>query len=121
VSIGKNAYFNCTGGVEIGEHTIMSRDVVIYSYDHNFQESTLLPFDDGVIERPVVIGKYVWIGMRVTIAPGTEIGDGAIIGIGCVVSGHVPPNAIVVSAKTRIVGARDDEKTKYLAANGDFI
>jgi len=120
VYIGCDAYINCKGGVTIGEHTILSRRVVIYSYDHNFKRCTSLPFDSESVKRPVHIGCYVWVGMNVTITPGTIIGDGAIIGMGTVVSGNIPENAIVVSAQTRIVGYRDEEHTKKLVQEGQF-
>lgn len=120
VYIGGDAYINCKGGVTIGDHTVLSRRVVIYSYDHNFKRCRCLPFDKEVVERPVHIGRYVWVGMNVTITPGTKIGDGAIIGMGTVVSGNIPENAIVVSAQTRIVGYRDEEQTKKLVQEGQF-
>lgn len=120
VYIGADAYINCKGGVTIGDHTVLSRRVTIYSYDHNFKRCSRLPFDEQAIERPIYIGRYVWIGMNVTIAPGTRIGDGAVIGMGTVVSGNIPENAIVVGAKTRIVGYRDKEHINKLACEGHF-
>lgn len=120
VHIGAGAYINCKGGVTIGDHTILSRRVTIYSYDHNFKNPSDLPYDGEVILKPVHIGRYVWIGMNVSIAPGTEIGDGAVIGMGSVVSGNIPKNAIVVSPKTRIIGYRDGETTKKLASEEQF-
>jgi acetyltransferase-like isoleucine patch superfamily enzyme len=120
VHIGHDACFNCLGGVTIGDHTIISGRVTIYSYNHGFRKPTRLPFDDGILPEPVNIGRYVWIGMNVTIAPGTTIGDGAVIGIGTVVSGTVPPDAIVVSPKARIVGYRDADLTADLAQRNMF-
>jgi len=120
VHIGADSFINCTGGVTIGDYTILSRHVTIYSYDHNFKDPGLLPYDNGIIPKPVHIGRYVWIGMNVTIAPGTEIGDGAVVGIGTVVSGKIPENAIVVSEKARIVGYRESEHTKTLVNEGKF-
>lgn len=120
VHIGADAYINCKGGVMIGDHTIISRRVTIYSYNHNFKYPTRLPYDSDVILEPVHIGKYVWVGMNATIAPGTVIGDGAIIGIGTVACGNIPENAIYVGAKPRIVGYRDPVLTKDLADRGLF-
>lgn len=120
VYIGAHAYIQCKGGVTIGDHTILSRRAVIYSYDHKFHGCSRLPFDEETINRPVQIGRYVWVGMNVTITPGTRIGDGAVIGMGTVVSGDIPENAIVVGAKSRIVGYRDREHTTKLAQKGRF-
>jgi len=120
VHIGKDAYFNCRGGVTIGDHTIISRRVTIYSYDHNFKKPGCLPFDENAVNKPVHIGRYVWIGMGVTIAPGTQVGDGAVLGLSAVVSGNIPENAIVVSPQTRIVGFRDKERTHKLVQQERF-
>jgi acetyltransferase-like isoleucine patch superfamily enzyme len=120
VHIGKGAYIHCQGGITIGDYTILSRQVTIYSYDHNFKNPDLLPYDEQALLKPVHIGRYVWIGMNVTIAPGTTIGDGAIVGMGSVVSGNVPENAIIVSPKLRIIGYRDAEHTKKLALEERF-
>lgn len=120
VYIGADAYLNCLGGITIGDHTVISRRVTIYSYNHNFKRACTLPFDDENLKRPVHIGRYVWVGMNVTITPGTTIGDGAVIGMGTVVCGHIPDNAIVVGAKMRIVGFRDKEKTRKLVQQERF-
>lgn len=120
VHIGHDASFNCLGGISIGDHTIISGNVTIYSYDHRFREAQRLPYDTSIKKKPVSIGRYVWIGMNVTIAPGTVIEDGAVIGMGTVVSGHVAANSIVVSPKQRVVGYRDCEFTSALAERGMF-
>ena len=120
VHIGHDSCFNCRGGISISDHTILSGNVTIYSYDHGFKDGSRLPYDDSIICKPVRIGRYVWIGMNVTIAPGTVIEDGAVIGIGAVVSGHIPANAIVVGPKPRIVGYRDPDRTKSLCEQGMF-
>ncbi|MCH8822445.1 MAG: acyltransferase [Planctomycetes bacterium] len=120
VHIGHDSSLNCRGGISIGDHTILSGNVTIYSYDHGFKGACRLPYDKSVTHKPVRIGQYVWIGMNVTIAPGTVIEDGVVVGIGAVVSGHIPANAIVVSPKPRIVGYRDSERTRELYEQGMF-
>jgi virginiamycin A acetyltransferase len=58
-----------------------------------------------------VVGNDVWIGMEALILPGARIGDGAIIGARAVVSGEVPPYAVVVGNPGRVVRKRFDELT----------
>ncbi|MCK4441368.1 MAG: acyltransferase [Sulfurovaceae bacterium] len=106
VNIGSGSYLNCKGGISIGDGTMISRNVLIYSSNHNTNGS-LIPFDDKYICKKVTIGKSVWIGMNVTIVPGVTIGDGAIIGMGTTVSEDIPAGAVVVGAKQRIVKYRD--------------
>jgi virginiamycin A acetyltransferase len=58
-----------------------------------------------------VVGNDVWIGMEAVIMPGARIGDGAIVGARAVVSGAVPPYAIVAGNPARVVRLRFDENT----------
>lgn len=60
---------------------------------------------------PVDIGNDVWIGARAVILDGARIGDGAIVAAGAVVSGEVPPYAIVSGVPASVVRYRFDEPT----------
>ena len=120
VHIGRDTFIDCKGGVTIGDNTVISRRVTIFSHDHNFKKPRCLPYDYGSILKPVHIGRYVLIGQNATIAPGTKIGDGAVIGLGAVVSGEIPENAIAVNQKVRIAGYRDKRYTSELREQGKF-
>jgi acetyltransferase-like isoleucine patch superfamily enzyme/acyl carrier protein len=52
---------------------------------------------------PVLIGKGVRLGSRVTVLRGATIGDGAVVAAGSVVSGHVPPGASVGGVPARLL------------------
>ncbi len=90
----------------VGRYTSIYPTVIIQSADHPrntisthalFYHSAL-PFADGY-ELPrtkVKIGNDVFIGHNATILyPTSEIGDGAVIAAGSVVTGDVPPYAIM--------------------------
>lgn len=109
VHIGEGSFIRGEGGLTIGDNTIISRNLVLYTINHRYN-GDLLPYDDQLVHKPVSIGRNVWIGMNVCIAPGTTIGDGAIIGLGAVVAGEIPPCAIVGSPKCRILSYRDKER-----------
>ena len=119
VQIGRNFYFAGSGGIEIGSFCHISRNVTIYSRNHDYQSSAL-PYDQSFIYKAVKIGKCVWIGMNVNIAPGVTIGDGAIIGIGTTISKDVPAGAIVVGSSSRVVGHRDATHYAELYKRGRF-
>ncbi|EMI21901.1 serine O-acetyltransferase [Rhodopirellula maiorica SM1] len=63
----------------------------------------------GAPER-VVIGDRVTIGVNAVIMPrpyrGLSIGDDAVIGAGAVVTGDVPPRAVVVGVPGRVLRIR---------------
>lgn len=109
VHIGRNAHFDCRGGVVIGDHTHISRNVTIYSTNHDY-EGDLIPYNSDLIRKSVIIGKGVWIGMNVSILPGVKIGDGAIIAMGSVISKDVPAGKIAVSNQQRLIAKRNMEK-----------
>ena len=128
VSVNKNTIIgnNCRlnglrifglGRVEIGNNVAIATDAVILSGNHNYEGSEL-PYDDSYNPRPVYIGDYVWIGVRVTILPGTKIGEGAIIQAGSVVHGEIPPCSIAGGNPAKVFKMRDIEHFNKLKAEG---
>jgi len=114
VRVGRGCFFFCRGGLRVGKNTSISRDVVIYTSNHNVNGQTI-PYDSTYCDQAVFIGEHVWIGMCVCITPGVTIGDGAIIGMGAVISKDVEPGAIVVG-HNRVVGKRDAQHFESLRA-----
>lgn len=106
VRIGYGGFFYCKGGIDIGDNTIISRDVTIYSSNHDYKGNAI-PYDNNYIHKPVKIGRGVWIGMGVMITPGVNIGDGAIIGMGTVISKDINNGEIVVGSGQKVVSKRD--------------
>ena len=113
VHIGNNAFIRGEGGLFIGDNTHISRNLVLYTINHNY-EGKLLPYDNTYRYRKVVIEKNVWIGMNVVILPGAYIEEGAIIGAGAVVAGRVPKGAIYVASEGRILKYRDMKHYEFL-------
>lgn len=113
VHINDNAYIRAEGGLIIGDNTHISRNLLIYTINHDYN-GECLPYDNKMIKKPVVIGKNVWIGMNVCITPGTSIGEGCIVGMGSVVSGNIPPLSIISSPKAVEVKKRDETHYTYL-------
>jgi acetyltransferase-like isoleucine patch superfamily enzyme/glycosyltransferase involved in cell wall biosynthesis len=72
---------------------------------------------------PIIVGDDVWIGNRATILSGTQIGQGAVVGACAVVSGHVPPYAVVAGNPARIVRYRFSPEVidKMLQLNYDNV
>lgn len=120
VHIGENAWWRADGGIEIGDNTIISRNSVMFTANHNYEGSTL-PYDRTFRYGRIVIGNNVWIGMNVMINQGVTIHDGAIIAMGSVVTKDVPPMAIVGSHGTRILKYRDEKHYEALLAEEQFL
>ena len=119
VHIGGGGFIKGEGGVFIGANTHISRNLTIYSRNHNY-EGEALPYDNTFRDRPVHIGKNSWIGMNVTILPGAHIGDGAIIGAGAVVFGSIPAGTIMGAAAPKQIRTRDMDHYQHLENEGKY-
>ncbi|MBO5887114.1 MAG: acyltransferase [Bacteroidaceae bacterium] len=112
VWIGHRCNLDGSGGLSIGDGTIIARETEILTRNHYFQGADLqeIPYDKRFINKAVTIGENVWIGIRAIITPGVNIGEGAVIGAGCVVTKDVPPLAIVGGNPFRILRFRDEKQ-----------
>jgi acetyltransferase-like isoleucine patch superfamily enzyme len=114
ISVGRDCYLQARGGITIGDHSVLGSRVVVLSHNHNYLTPTTLPYDAEEIVRPVVLGRYVWVGMGSMISPGTTVGDAAVVLMGSVVTKDVPPMAIVQGNPAVVVGTRDEDRTREL-------
>lgn len=106
VHLGKNVYinFNCTfvddAQIFIGDYTMIAPNVTIITASHPV--CPMLRRNGYGYNKPVHIGKNVWIASNVTILPGISIGDNSIIGAGSVVTKNIPPNVIAFGNPAKI-------------------
>ena len=121
VRVGDNCFIIAIGGVEIGDGTIISRNVCLHSGNHSYTSTTMLPYDTNYDKKKIVIGKGVWIGQNVNILPGVQIGDGAIIGMGTTVSKNVNAKEIVVGKGQRVLGERDFDAMNTVIQNESYF
>jgi virginiamycin A acetyltransferase len=56
-----------------------------------------------------VVGNDVWLGYRALVMPGVTIGDGAVVAAASVVTGDVPPYAIVGGNPARVLRRRFED------------
>ncbi len=104
VSIGGEVVLFATDRIHIGEHTMIAKEVMIHCSTHDYANH---PMWLDRIDRPVKIGKHVWLGARSIILPGVVVGDFAVVGAGAVVTKNVPCGAIVVGNPAKILKFRD--------------
>ena len=106
VDLAKDVLITTSGGVEIGERTLIGYRTQIISSDH-----TIPPIGEpfpisGDNHKKIIIGKDVWIGGNCLITAGVIIGDGAVVAGGSVVTKNVPENAIVGGIPAKIIKMR---------------
>ncbi len=106
VDLAKDVLITTSGGVEIGERTLIGYRTQIISSDHTIPPVGN-PFPiSGDKHAKILIGKDVWIGANCLITSGVTIGDGAVIAGGSVVTKSVPENAIYAGVPARLIKMR---------------
>jgi acetyltransferase-like isoleucine patch superfamily enzyme len=94
------------GGVEIGEHTLVSMHCTILSSNHAIPAINQLIRNTADELLPTKIGRDVWLGANAVILGGVTIGDGAVVAAGAVVTKDVEAGAVVAGVPARVVRRR---------------
>lgn len=107
VDLAKDVLITTSGGVEIGERTLIGYRTQIISSDHTIPPiGELFPIS-GDNHKKIIIGKDVWIGANCLITAGVTIRDGAVVSGGSVVTKDIPENAIVGGVPAKIIKMRE--------------
>jgi hypothetical protein len=80
--IGAFCVLDGTGGLSLGDHSVVSSGVQIYSHVNDLP---LKGPDRSVTRRKTTIGSHVYLGPNVVVTAGVTIGDGAVVGAGAYV------------------------------------
>ncbi|MFL6002199.1 MAG: DapH/DapD/GlmU-related protein [Nocardioides sp.] len=99
VFINIGCRFQDTGGITIGEGTLIGHGSTLTTLNHRIDPDRRA----DMIPAPIRIGRKVWLGAAVTVVPGVTIGDGAIVGAGAVVTKDVPADAIVAGVPATLI------------------
>lgn len=109
VFFGVDSYIQATGGLEIGDNTLMGPGVKIWTQNHNYSDPDKLIRESGYSYMPVTIGRDVWIGANCFIMPGANIGDGCVISANsCVGAKNWPRYSVIAGNPSRKIGVRGD-------------
>jgi acetyltransferase-like isoleucine patch superfamily enzyme len=106
VEINNFSIVNGTGGVEIGDDTLLGPGVRMISYQHRYARGATIR-SQPVDARPIRVGRDVWIGANAVILAGVTIGDGAVVAAGAVVRDDVPDYAVVAGVPATIRKMRE--------------
>lgn len=115
-AVGKGSVIRAIGGFYLGDHSVLAAECMVLTTEHRYIGAKQLPYDKVRQVKPVHIGDYVWIGVRVLIHSGVRIGDGAIVGMGSVVTRDVPSLSIVAGNPAVVIGKRPQQSFEELRA-----
>ena len=113
------AFLTGRGRIRIGRYFHSGFGLTILSESHEY-EGSAIPYDETFRIRDVEIGDFVWLGVNVTVLPGTRIGKGAIIQAGSVVHGTIPDYAIAGGNPAKVFAFRDKAHFDALEVAGAF-
>jgi acetyltransferase-like isoleucine patch superfamily enzyme len=106
VDLALNVLITCSGGVSIGDRTLIGYGTKILSSNHVIPDKNTKIFDAGHQNKKVTIANDVWIGANCIILPGVSIGEGAVVAAGSVVTSDVAPFSIVAGVPAKLIKYR---------------
>jgi acetyltransferase-like isoleucine patch superfamily enzyme len=93
--------------ITLGNHVHITKEVLFITHDGGtllFRH--LIP--DLEITAPIIVGDYVYIGVRSIIMPGVKIGNRCIIAAGSIVTKNVPDNSVFAGVPARYIKSTDE-------------
>lgn len=123
VFIGEGTKIFAQGRVTIHRGSIIADHCDIRTANHYYDgdDLHLLPFDEKILVKSVVIGKNVWVASNVIILPGVTIGDGAVIAAGSVVTKNVDRCEIVGGAPAKHIKYRNAARYERLCKEDNIF
>src|ERR1700744_4762868 len=106
IRVGRNVFINqnCTfydlGGLDIADDVMIGPNVSIITSGHPIEPSQRRA---GVIAKPIVIEKNVWIAAGATLLGGLTGGENSVVAAGSVVTRDVPPNTLAGGNPARVI------------------
>jgi acetyltransferase-like isoleucine patch superfamily enzyme len=119
VDLAYGVIITASGGVTIGERTLVGYRTQILSANHRIPEGRGRIFGAGHDRKPVVIEKDVWIGANCLILPGVTVGEGAVVAGGSVVTKPVEPFTIVGGVPAKVISTRPEAVLVGQGQDGD--
>jgi acetyltransferase-like isoleucine patch superfamily enzyme len=122
-TLGNNVHFNGlivsgSGEVTIGDNFHSGKGCLFLTENHDFDSGDALPYGQGRILKPIVIGDNVWLGSRVIVLGGVTIGEGAVIQAGSCVVSDIPACAVAGGHPAKVFSQRDLEHYERLKREG---
>jgi len=93
--------------ISIGKGCLISQFCSLIASNHTMDRSTPIQESPSDSSRTGInVGDDVWLGVGVTILPGSMLGEGVVIGANSVVNTFIPPYEIWAGSPARKIGER---------------
>jgi putative colanic acid biosynthesis acetyltransferase WcaF len=99
--LAEGAWLDNLAPITLADRVCLSQGAYLCTGNHDFRSPS---FDLRL--GPITVDSDAWIAAGAVLAPGTQVGAGAVVALAAVVSGTVPPGAIVRGNPAVVVGER---------------
>jgi acetyltransferase-like isoleucine patch superfamily enzyme len=110
VWIGPQSYFDARDLV-LEEYVGWGPGAKVLGSAHTGEPIDVPVIKTDLVIKPVRVGAWADIGTGAILLPGVTIGKGSIVGAGAVVTGDVPPLAVVAGVPAKFIRWRDRKET----------
>lgn len=106
--INGSAVISRSKKIEIGKGTIIAGNCIIMDSDFHHISPVENRWQgpgagDGIDDREINIGEYVWIGLNCIVLKGVSIGRGSVIAAGSVVVNNIPPMVVAGGIPAKVI------------------
>lgn len=89
--------------IDIEDDVTIAPNVYVTDHNHAYADVDVPIGQQYPVSAPVRIGAGSWLGVGVTVLPGTTLGRHVTVAAGAVVSGEVPDHTVVAGVPGRVV------------------
>ncbi len=97
------------GPVTIGDDVMLAQNIVLSGLNHGYEDITIVPHNQPVTKKEIVIADEVWVGANSIVVAGVQIGKHSIIAGGSVVTKDVPAYSVVAGNPARAIKMYNNE------------
>jgi acetyltransferase-like isoleucine patch superfamily enzyme len=111
IRVGQRVFINqnCTlydfAEISIGDDVMIGPNVSLISAGHPVGPSQRR---DGIVGKPIVIERNVWVAAGATILGGVTVGENSVVAAGSVVTKDVPANTLVGGNPAKVIRSIGD-------------
>ncbi|RLB01028.1 MAG: hypothetical protein DRG37_00970 [Deltaproteobacteria bacterium] len=115
VSINSGTFINAHDYIEIGNGTLIGKNVLMADTGHDFKDPSVPVRENPIIiEGPIIIGEGCYIGFNTFIQPGVSIGKHVQIGTNSIITRDIPPYSVAAGNPARVLRRYDFEKREWI-------
>ena len=107
VQIGHNNHYQASGGIIIGNNTLIGPGVKLWTINHVFVDTERDIRDQGYLGKGIEIGEDCWLWANVFVKAGASIPQGSVVTANSVVgAGSFPPYHVLDGRPAKPIASR---------------